>query len=41
MDRVGHGYDDLDPDIAWKVAAEGVEPMIAGPERALAQRPPE
>jgi uncharacterized protein with HEPN domain len=39
--RIVHGYDDLDPDSAWKVAAEDVEPVIAALERALARRPAE
>lgn len=34
-----NGYDDRDPDIAWRVAVEDVEPVIAALERALAQRP--
>ncbi len=37
--RIVHGYDDLDPDVVWRIAAEDVEPVIAGLERALAQRP--
>jgi uncharacterized protein with HEPN domain len=39
--RIVNGYDDLDPDIAWKVAAEDIEPVIAALERVLAQRPAE
>jgi uncharacterized protein with HEPN domain len=34
--RIVHGYDDLDPDIIWRVAAEDVEPVVAALERALA-----
>jgi uncharacterized protein with HEPN domain len=37
--RIVHGYDDLDPEIAWRVAAEDVEPVIAALERALTQGP--
>lgn len=36
--RIVHGYDDLDPDIIWRVASDDVEPVIAGLERALATR---
>jgi uncharacterized protein with HEPN domain len=36
--RIVHGYDVLDPDSAWRVAAEDVEPVIAALERALAFR---
>jgi uncharacterized protein with HEPN domain len=35
--RIVHGYDDLDTDIVWRVAAEDVEPVIAALERALAE----
>lgn len=34
--RIVHGYDDLDPDIVWRVAREDIEPVIAALERALA-----
>lgn len=34
--RIVHGYDDLDPDIVWRVATEDIEPVITGLERALA-----
>lgn len=34
--RIVHGYDELDPDIVWRVASEDVEPVIAALERALA-----
>jgi uncharacterized protein with HEPN domain len=34
--RIVHSYDDLDPDIIWRVAAEDMEPVIAALERALA-----
>lgn len=34
--RIVHGYDDLDPDIPWRIATEDIEPVIAGLERALA-----
>jgi uncharacterized protein with HEPN domain len=33
--RIVHGYDDLDPDIVWRIATEDIEPVIAGLERAL------
>lgn len=35
--RIVHGYDELDPDIAWRVASEDIEPVIAALERALAE----
>jgi uncharacterized protein with HEPN domain len=35
--RIVHGYDDLDPDIIWRVASDDVEPVIAALERALAR----
>jgi uncharacterized protein with HEPN domain len=35
--RIVHGYDDLDPDVVWRVAVEDVEPVIAALERALAR----
>jgi uncharacterized protein with HEPN domain len=34
--RIVHGYDDLDPDIVWRVGSEDIEPVIAALERALA-----
>jgi uncharacterized protein with HEPN domain len=34
--RIVHGYDDLDPDIVWRVATADIEPVIAALERALA-----
>jgi len=34
--RIVHGYDDLDPDIVWRVATADIEPVIAGLDRALA-----
>jgi len=34
--RIVHGYDDLDPDIIWRVGSEDIEPVIAALERALA-----
>jgi uncharacterized protein with HEPN domain len=37
--RIVHGYDDLDPEIAWRIASEDVEPVIAALERALASGP--
>jgi uncharacterized protein with HEPN domain len=37
--RIVLGYDDLDPHIAWKVAAEDMEPVIAALERVLAHPP--
>lgn len=33
--RIVHGYDDLDPDIIWRVGSEDIEPVIAALERAL------
>lgn len=33
--RIVHGYDDLDPDIVWRVSSEDIEPVIAALERAL------
>jgi uncharacterized protein with HEPN domain len=35
--RIVHGYDDMDPDIVWRVGSEDIEPVIAGLERALAR----
>lgn len=35
--RIVHGYDDLDPDIVWRVSSEDIEPVIAALERALAR----
>jgi uncharacterized protein with HEPN domain len=35
--RIVHGYDDVDPDIVWRVGREDIEPVIAGLERALAR----
>jgi uncharacterized protein with HEPN domain len=35
--RIVHGYDDLDPDVVWRIATEDIEPVIAGLERALAR----
>jgi uncharacterized protein with HEPN domain len=34
--RIVHSYDDLDPDILWRVASEDIEPVIAALERAIA-----
>jgi uncharacterized protein with HEPN domain len=34
--RIVHGYDDLDPDMIWRVATDDIEPVIAALERALA-----
>jgi uncharacterized protein with HEPN domain len=34
--RIVHGYDDLDPDIVWRVSREDIEPVVAALERALA-----
>jgi uncharacterized protein with HEPN domain len=34
--RIVHGYDDVDPDIVWRVATEDVEPVLAALERILA-----
>jgi uncharacterized protein with HEPN domain len=36
--RIVHGYDDLDPDIIWRVATDDVEAVIAALERALTGR---
>lgn len=33
--RIVHGYDDVDPDIVWRVATEDIEPVVAALERAL------
>jgi len=33
--RIVHGYDEVDPDIVWRVATEDLEPVVAGLERAL------
>lgn len=33
--RIVHGYDDLDPDIVWRVATDDIEVVIAALERAL------
>jgi uncharacterized protein with HEPN domain len=38
--RIVHSYEDLDPDIVWRVAAEDLEPVVAALERSLAQWPP-
>ena len=35
--RIVHSYDDLDPDIIWRIASEDVEPVIAAVERILAR----
>lgn len=35
--RIVHGYDDVDPDIVWRVATDDIEAVIAGLERALAR----
>ncbi|MDZ4674087.1 MAG: DUF86 domain-containing protein [Gemmatimonadota bacterium] len=34
--RIVHGYDDLDPEIVWRVATEDIVPVVAALERALA-----
>ncbi len=34
--RIVHGYDQVDPDIVWRVATEDVEPVLAALERLLA-----
>jgi len=34
--RIVHGYDDLDPDIVWRVATADIEPVLASLDRALA-----
>jgi uncharacterized protein with HEPN domain len=34
--RIVHGYDDVDPDIVWRVATADVEPVLAALERILA-----
>jgi uncharacterized protein with HEPN domain len=33
--RIVHGYDDVDPDIVWRVATEDVEPVLAALERIV------
>jgi uncharacterized protein with HEPN domain len=33
--RIVHGYDDVDPDIVWRVSTEDVEPVLAALERML------
>ena len=33
--RIVHGYDDVDPDIVWRVATADVEPVLAALERLL------
>ncbi len=33
--RIVHGYDDVDPDIVWRVATEDAEPVLAGLERLV------
>lgn len=35
--RIVHSYDDLDPDISWRIASADVEPVIAAVERILAR----
>jgi uncharacterized protein with HEPN domain len=35
--RIVHGYDDVDPDIVWRVATEDVEPVLAVLERMVAR----
>ena len=35
--RIVHSYDDFDPKIAWRVASEDVEPVIAAVERILSR----
>jgi uncharacterized protein with HEPN domain len=34
--RIVHGYDNVDPDIVWRVATTDIEPVIAALERVLA-----
>jgi uncharacterized protein with HEPN domain len=34
--RIVHAYDDLDPDIIWRIATEDIEAVIAALERVLA-----
>jgi uncharacterized protein with HEPN domain len=34
--RIVHGYDDVDPNIVWRVSSEDIEPVVAALERALA-----
>ena len=36
--RIVHGYDDVDPDIVWRVATEDVEPVLAALEQMLQGR---
>jgi uncharacterized protein with HEPN domain len=33
--RIVHGYDDVDPDIVWRVAADDVEQLLAALERIV------
>lgn len=33
--RIVHGYDEVDPDIVWRVACEDLEPVVASLERVL------
>jgi uncharacterized protein with HEPN domain len=35
--RIVHSYDDLDPEIIWRIASEDVEPVIAAVERILSR----
>src|SRR5712692_925192 len=35
--RIVHGYDDVDPDIVWRVATEDVEPLLASLERIVSR----
>jgi len=34
--RIVHGYDEVDPDMVWRVATEDVEPLVAALERIVA-----
>lgn len=34
--RIVHGYDEVDPDIVWRVATEDIESVLAALERVLA-----
>ena len=33
--RIVHGYDEVDPDIVWRVALHDLEPVVAALERVL------
>jgi uncharacterized protein with HEPN domain len=33
--RLVHGYDEVDPDVVWRVAVDDVEPLLAALERIV------